>query len=62
MKGSLIYLIGLVLSIIAVLDILKKPISLVGKIICAVVVLATSWVGLLVYYLYAKDHITEWFK
>ena len=62
MKGSIIYLIGLVLSIIAVLDILKKPISLVGKIICAVVVLATSWIGLLVYYLYAKDHITEWFK
>ena len=62
MKGSLIYLIGLVLSIIAVLDIIKKPISLVGKIICAVLVLATSWIGLLVYFLYAKDHIAEWFK
>ena len=62
MKGSLIYLIGIVLSIIAVLDIIKKPISLVGKIICAVLVLATSWIGLLVYFLYAKDHITEWFK
>lgn len=62
MKGSLIYLIGLVLAIIAVLDIIKKPISLVGKIICAVLVLATSWIGLLVYFLYAKDHITEWFK
>ncbi len=62
MKGSLIYLIGLVLSIIAVLDIIKKPISIVGKIICAVLVLATSWIGLLVYFLYAKDHITEWFK
>jgi hypothetical protein len=58
----IIYLIGLVLAIIAVLDILKKPISLVGKIICAVLVLATSWIGLLVYFLYAKDHITEWFK
>jgi hypothetical protein len=58
----IIYLIGLVLSIIAVLDIIKKPISLVGKIICAVLVLATSWIGLLVYFLYAKDHITEWFK
>ena len=33
-----------------------------GKVICAVVVLATSWIGLLVYYLYAKNHITEWFK
>ena len=40
---SIIYLIGVVLSVIAVLDILKKPISLVGKIITAVLVLATSW-------------------
>ena len=62
MIGSILYFIGIVLAIIAVLDILKKPISLVGKIICAVLVLATSWIGLIVYYLYAKDHITEWFK
>ncbi|MBR5703669.1 MAG: hypothetical protein IKX45_05400 [Bacteroidales bacterium] len=58
----LIYLIGLVLAIIAVLDILKKPISLVGKIICSVIVLATSWIGLAVYFLYAKDRLTKWFK
>ncbi|MBR5925345.1 MAG: hypothetical protein IKZ60_07755 [Bacteroidales bacterium] len=58
----LIYLIGLVLAIIAVLDILKKPISLVGKIICSVIVLATSWIGLAVYFLYAKDRLTQWFK
>ena len=60
--STLIYIIGVVLSILAVLDILKKPISLVGKIISAVLVLAFSWVGLLVYYLYAKDHLTDWFK
>lgn len=59
---SIIYIIGVVLSVVAVLDILKKPISLVGKIISAVVVLATSWIGLAVYFLYAKDHLTEWFK
>ena len=58
----LIYIIGIVLSIIAVLDILKKPISLVGKIICSVIVLATSWIGLAVYFLYAKDRLTKWFK
>lgn len=62
MLSTIIYIAGIILSILAVLDILKKPISLVGKIICSVVVLATSWIGLLVYYLYAKDHITEWFK
>ncbi len=60
--ATIIYLLGLVLAILAVIDIFKKPISLVGKIICAVIVLATSWVGLIIYYLYAKNHITEWFK
>ena len=59
---SIIYLIGLVLAVLAVIDICKKPISVVGKVICSVLVLATSWVGLIVYYRWAKDHITEWFK
>ena len=60
--GSIIYFIGVVLAILAVIDIAKKPISLVGKIISIVLVLVTSWIGLAVYYLYAKDHLTEWFK
>ena len=59
---SLVYIIGVVLSVIAVIDILKKPISLIGKVICCILVLATSWIGLLVYFLYAKDHLTRWFK
>ena len=62
MLGSILYIVGIVLAVLAVIDIFKKPISLVGKIICAVIVLATSWIGLAVYYLYAKDHITSWFK
>ena len=60
--AAIVYLAGLVLAILAVIDIFKKPIGLVGKIITAVIVLATSWIGLAVYYLYAKNHITEWFK
>ena len=60
--GSIIYIIGVVLAVLAVLDIIKKPINLVGKIISIVLVLALSWIGLAVYYLYAKDHLTEWFK
>ena len=60
--SNLIYIIGVVLAIIAVLDIIKKPISTVGKVISCILVLAFSWVGLLVYYLYAKDHLTDWFK
>jgi len=60
--ASIVYIIGIVLSVIAVLDILKKPISMVGKIVTSVIVLLTSWIGLAVYFLYAKDHLTEWFK
>ena len=59
---SIIYIIGLVLAVLAVIDICKKPISLVGKIICSVIVLCTSWIGLAVYFLWAKDRITKWFK
>ncbi len=60
--ATILYIVGVVLSVLAVIDIIKKPISLVGKIICSVLVLCTSWIGLAVYYFYAKDHITEWFK
>lgn len=59
---KIIYIVGEVLAILAVIDIIKKPISLVGKIICCVLVLATSWIGLAVYFLWAKNHITQWFK
>ena len=60
--GTIIYIAGLVLAVIAVLDIFKKPISGTGKIISALIVLLTSWIGLIVYFLYAKNHLTEWFK
>jgi hypothetical protein len=60
--GTIIYIIGVVLAVMAVLDIFKKPISSMGKLITAILVLLTSWIGLAVYYLYAKDHLTEWFK
>ena len=60
--GTIIYIAGLVLAILAVLDIFKKPISNAGKLITAVLVLLTSWLGLIIYDLYAKDHLTEWFK
>lgn len=37
--GSIIYIAGVVLSVLAVIDILKKPISVIGKVITAVLVL-----------------------
>ena len=62
MIGSIVYYAGIALAILAVLDIFKKPISLVGKIICSIVVLALSWLGFALYFLWAKDKITKWFK
>lgn len=55
-------MIGVACAVWCVLDIFKKNISTAGKLIASAVVLLTSWVGLLVYMLYAKDHLTEWFR
>ena len=62
MIGTIVWLIGLVCAIWCVLDIFKKNISTGGKVIAAVVVLLTSWVGLAVYYFYGRDHLQEWFN
>lgn len=62
MISFLIWLVGTILSIKAVLEVLKMPISMAGKVICTVLLLVCSWVGLAVYYFYAKDKIVEWFK
>ena len=62
MIGTIVWLIGLVCAIWCVLDIFKKNISTGGKVIAAVVVLLTSWVGLAVYYFYGRYHLQECFK
>ena len=58
----IIWLIGLVLAIMAVLDIFKKNISTPWKLIWSLLVVATSWVGIAVYYLFAKTRIEGWCK
>lgn len=62
MVGTIIWLIGIVCAIWCVLDIFKARISTAGKVISSVVVLLTSWVGLAVYYFYARYHLGEWFR
>ena len=62
MISFLIWLAGCLLCAKAILEIFNKPITMVGKAICTVVMLCTSWVGLAVYYFYAKDKLVDWFK
>ncbi len=58
----IIWLVGLVCAIWCVLDIMKKNITAVGKVLMAIIVLLTSWIGLLFYIFYAREHVEEWFK
>ncbi len=60
--GTIIYIVGLILAVMAVLDIFKKNISTPWKIIWTLLILATSWVGLAVYYFFAKERIEGWCK
>ena len=62
MIGAILYVVGIVLCVKAVLEVLKMPISGAGKAISVILLLVTSWIGLAVYYFYAKDHLTEWLK
>ncbi len=60
--GTIIWLVGVICSIWCVIDIFKKPIGLIGKLLTAIIVLTTSWVGFLLYYFWARHHLTSWFK
>jgi hypothetical protein len=62
MISFLIWLVGVILAVKAVMEIWKMPMGMAGKVISAVFVLCTSWVGLAVYYFYAKDKLVNWFK
>ena len=60
--GTIIWLVGSILAIMAVMDVFKKNISTGWKIIWSVLLLVTGWIGLAVYYFFAKDKIEGWSK
>ena len=60
--ATIIWLIGTILAIKAVLEVLKKNISTAWKIIWSLLLLVTGWIGLAVYYFFAKDKIEGWSK
>ena len=60
--GFIIWLIGAILAIKAVLDVCKMNISTAWKLIWSILLLVTGWIGLAVYYFFAKDKIEGWSK
>ena len=62
MISFIIWIIGLVLAIKAVLEILKWDIDGVKKLLVAILILLTSWVGLAVYYFWGRENLPNLLK
>lgn len=57
MIAFIIWIIGVVLAIKAVLEIMKWPVDGVKKLVVAILVIITSWVGIAVYYLWGRENL-----
>ena len=62
MIGTIIWLIGVILCIKAVLEIWKWDIDSVKKLLVIILVLLTSWVGLAVYYFWGRENLEKILK
>lgn len=62
MAFTILYVVGVILGVVAVLEILGQPINLLSKILIIALVLLTSWIGLAVYYLLLRGNLTRWFR
>ena len=60
--GFIIWSIGLVLCIKAVLEILKWNIDGIKKLLVVIILLLTSWVGLAVYYFWGRENLEAQLK
>ena len=55
-----IYILGLVLTVMAAVDIWKINADGIKKLVVIVLLLLTSWIGIAFYSLYAKDRLAGW--
>ena len=62
MIGFIIWIIGLVLAIKAALEIYQLNGDTLKKVLGIVILLCPSWVGLAVYYLFAREKMAQWVK
>ena len=62
MIAFIIWIIGVVLTIKAAIEIWNLNVDSVKKIVVIVLLVLTSWIGIAVYYLVAKDKLATWLK
>lgn len=60
MIGFIIWIIGLVLTIKAAIEIWHLHVSVEKRLLAIVLILLTSWIGLFFYYFYARTRIGAW--
>ena len=62
MIGFIIWIIGLILAIKAVMEIMKWPVNSTKKILVIIVLLLTSWIGIAVYYFWGRENLLNMLK
>lgn len=62
MVGFIIWIVGLVLCIKAVLEVWKWNVDSVKKLLVIILLLLTSWIGLAVYYFWGRENLPQMLK
>ena len=62
MIGTIIWIIGVVLAVLAVFEIWKWDVDTVKKLLVAILILITSWIGLAVYYFWGRQNLPQMLK
>ena len=60
MIAKAIYVCGIVLTVLAAIDIWKMNVDSIKKLVVTVLLVLTNWIGIAFYYLYAKDRLEDW--
>lgn len=62
MIGLIIWVVGLILTIKATLEIWKLNADTMKKLLAIILIVLTSWLGLAFYYFYGKDKMADWLR
>lgn len=60
MVGLIIWIVGLVLTLKAAIEIWQLYAPVEKRLLAIVLILLTSWIGLFFYYFYARTRIAGW--
>lgn len=58
----IIGIIGFILTILAALEIYRLEGDMIKKVLFIVLLFITNWIGLVIYYLFARKEMPKWIK